>query len=341
MGRRTARGLLTALAATMALWLVPAPTFASQLELAQSSYSYDINAAAVEGVDQSYEYTGFAIRPSVLVFAYDSETQSWPLTLTEGIDYEVTYGENVETQGSVTVQGIGSYYGESTTYFAITPAKTYDVATANVEGVDGSYDYTGSAIRPHVTVYIYDSSYNQITLAEGTDYTVTYGENTTAGTEGTVTVSGIGSYYGTQTLRFSIVAWYADMYRVYNPNSGEHFYTASASERDHLSRLGWKYEGVAWQAPLTSYLPVYRLYNPNAGEHHYATSTYECDYLVGAGWKLEGIGWYADDNYATPVYRLYNPHAYANNHHYTVDLNESNWLRSLGWIYEGIGWYGL
>ena len=35
-----------------------------------------------------------------------------------------------------------------------------------------------------------------------------------------------------------------EMYRLYNPNSGEHFYTADASERDHLVDVGWNYEGI-------------------------------------------------------------------------------------------------
>ena len=35
------------------------------------------------------------------------------------------------------------------------------------------------------------------------------------------------------------------MYRLYNPNSGEHFYTSNQGERDHLVSLGWRYEGVA------------------------------------------------------------------------------------------------
>lgn len=33
-----------------------------------------------------------------------------------------------------------------------------------------------------------------------------------------------------------------DMYRLYNPNSGEHFYTADSNERDHLTGVGWVYE---------------------------------------------------------------------------------------------------
>ena len=52
----------------------------------------------------------------------------------------------------------------------------------------------------------------------------------------------------------------ADMYRMYNRNSGEHFYTASTVERNSLVNAGWRYEGIGWRAPETSSAPVYRLY---------------------------------------------------------------------------------
>ena len=64
-----------------------------------------------------------------------------------------------------------------------------------------------------------------------------------------------------------------DMYRLYNPNSGEHFYTANTTERDNVKKAGWKYEGIGWYAP-TSGDPVYRLYNPNAGDHHYSATRF-------------------------------------------------------------------
>lgn len=38
-----------------------------------------------------------------------------------------------------------------------------------------------------------------------------------------------------------------DVYRLYNPKSGEHFYTTSAIERDSIVESGWDYEGVAWK----------------------------------------------------------------------------------------------
>ncbi len=132
-----------------------------------------------------------------------------------------------------------------------------------------------------------------------------------------------------------------NMYRLYNPNSGEHFYTSSVGERNNLIRIGWNYEGVGWVAPVTSNTPVYRLYNQNGGEHHYTTSIGERNMLINAGWTDEGIGWYSDDQERVPLYRQYNPNAFANNHNYTTSRSENDWLVSIGWQAEGIGWYGI
>lgn len=128
------------------------------------------------------------------------------------------------------------------------------------------------------------------------------------------------------------------MFRLYNPNSGEHFYTSSTVERDSIIAVGWQDEGAGWIAP-TEGDPVYRLYNQYAGEHHYTTSAVERDMLVSVGWNDEGIGWYAGGE--RPLYRLYNPNAYANNHHYSTDVGERDILISIGWQDEGIAWYGV
>ncbi len=131
------------------------------------------------------------------------------------------------------------------------------------------------------------------------------------------------------------------MSRLYNPYTGEHFYTASTYERDELVKLGWQYEGVGWTAPATSDTPVFRLYNPYAGDHHYTTSEEERDYLVSAGWNDEGIGWYSDDAQTTPLYREYNPNAVTGAHNYTTSAAEHDYLVSIGWSDEGIAWYAL
>ena len=148
---------------------------------------------------------------------------------------------------------------------------------------------------------------------------------------------GVGAYPYV-ALEFELVN---PMYRLYNPNSGEHFYTANPAERSNLISLGWNDEGIGWYAPAHSNTPVYRLYNPNAGEHHYTTNVAERNNLVSLGWNDEGIGWYSDDSQRVPLYRQYNPNEFANNHNYTTSLEENNWLVSLGWRAEDIGWYGV
>lgn len=136
------------------------------------------------------------------------------------------------------------------------------------------------------------------------------------------------------------------MHRLYNPYSGEHFYTASAAERDDVVKAGWRYEGVGWTAPAKSNTPVYRLYSGT--DHHYTMDAEERDNLVRVGWKYEGVGWYSDDAKGVPLYRQFNPyvnpHARRNNsgsHNYTVSKAENDNLVRVGWKAEGIGWYGV
>ena len=144
------------------------------------------------------------------------------------------------------------------------------------------------------------------------------------------------------------------MNRLYNPNSGEHFYTADVKEKEALVNLGWNDEGYGWVAPetpatvtKTSDQPVYRLYNPNAGDHHYTMSKEERNTLVAYGWKDENVGWYSAEDAkhngkTVTVWRQYNPYANgAGSHNYTTDRAENNYLVSLGWIYEGKAWNAL
>ena len=131
------------------------------------------------------------------------------------------------------------------------------------------------------------------------------------------------------------------MYRLYNPNSGEHFYTSNSTEKDNLVTTGWSDEGIGWIAPEKSDTPVYRLYNANAGDHHYTMDAKERDGLITAGWKDEGIGWYSDDDKTVPLYREYNPNAVTGTHNYTTDKAEHMNLVKAGWKDEGIGWYAI
>lgn len=134
---------------------------------------------------------------------------------------------------------------------------------------------------------------------------------------------------------------YLVLRRLYNSNSGEHFYSSEPQEIEFLKKAGWSDEGDAWNAPYKTGRPVYRLYNPNAGDHHYTLSETERDYLVAHGWKDEGIGWNSADESGAPVYRQYNPNAKCGSHNFTLSEREHGALVGMGWKDEGIAWYGV
>ena len=302
-------------------------------------------------------YSGSAFTP-VPTLTYGT------LTLRNGSDFSLSYSGNVNAgTATVTITGKGNYTGTATTTFVI---NCRDISAATISPI-ASQSYTGSEIRPEVTVRYYSTP-----LTSGTDFTVSYSNNINPGTA-VVTITGAGNYAGTKTANFVINAPAPDpdpvdpdpvdpdpvdpdpiipddppapagtvnMYRLYNPNSGEHFYTANIAERNNLIIVGWNYEGIGWIAPESSNTPVYRLYNQYGGEHHYTTDIAERDSLIAVGWTYEDIGWYSDDAQTVPLYRQYNPNAFANNHNYTTSLAENNFLASIGWIEEGTGWYGV
>lgn len=133
----------------------------------------------------------------------------------------------------------------------------------------------------------------------------------------------------------------AALYRLYNSNTGEHFYTQSQHERDALVGYGWNDEGIGWKSPETSDYPVYRLYNPNAGDHHFTMDEHEKDVLVSVGWKYDGIAFYSlPENEGLRVYRACNPNAKAAGaYNYTLNKTEHDYLLHIGWIDEGTAWW--
>lgn len=132
------------------------------------------------------------------------------------------------------------------------------------------------------------------------------------------------------------------VYRLYNPNSGEHFYTTQMHEKLNCIRAGWNDEGIGWQSGETG-VRVFRVYNPNAGDHHYTLNTFEVAHLKSLGWWNEGEAFYSPEATWPKVnlYRLYNPNAKAGAHHYTPHAYERDHLVKVGWRYEGIGFYAV
>ena len=145
------------------------------------------NATITSISDQSY--TGYAICPPVTVYVSN-------VLLREGTDYTVSYSNNVNMGTAiVTITGIGSYSGTRTTTFRITGPNLYSASIAAIP----DQLYTGSEIRPAVTVTV-----NNMTLRQNTDYYVSYSNNRNVGTA-TVTVTGRGNYTGTRSTTFRIM----------------------------------------------------------------------------------------------------------------------------------------
>lgn len=121
------------------------------------------------------------------------------------------------------------------------------------------------AYNPNIGLHFFTSSYNefqQIVQAGLTD------ESHERGGIGVLLVQDIGS---------------APLHRLYNPNNGEHYYTLSDVERDHLVMQGWTFErdeGFLYEEPTVCTSPIYRLYNEAFGGHLFTENPEVRDHVL-------------------------------------------------------------
>jgi photosystem II stability/assembly factor-like uncharacterized protein len=120
------------------------------------------------------------------------------------------------------------------------------------------------------------------------------------------------------------------VFRFYNTQTGAHFYTASATERDHVLAT-WPqflYEGAAFFAAAADpggALPIYRFFNTQTGAHFYTASAAERDKVIATlpQFVFEGISFYGFDDSepgSVKLYRFYNTQTGA--HFYTTQDDE-------------------
>ena len=88
--------------------------------------------------------------------------------------------------------------GNTVTLYAVWKTTDKDIANCRIVVSPASYDYTGTAVIPFVTV-----SDGNDTLKENTDYKLSYKDNLNVGTA-YVTVKGTGQYKGTAEKTFTI-----------------------------------------------------------------------------------------------------------------------------------------
>ena len=139
----------------------------------------------------------FSLALSESTFTY-SGTEQCPSAsingLTEGIDYELSYSNNVNVgTASVTATGIGEYTGTITKSFTI-KQKSFTPEEYTVSLSQDRFYYDKTEKCPEVTIEGLDPD---------TDYDVTYSNNINVGT-GTAIITGKGNYTGTLSVSFLI-----------------------------------------------------------------------------------------------------------------------------------------
>ncbi len=159
---------------------------------------------------KAQDYTGEAVYPDVVL-------TDKKYTLVNGTDYRINWPSDCTSVGNVTltVEGLGKYAGIRTATFAI---KGTAIKSASVSGIASSYGYEGEAIEPAgpsddnnnigtALLTITDSKTKVKTnLVKGRDFTVSYKNNSKAGTA-TAVFTGTGRYTGTVSKTFKIAAY--------------------------------------------------------------------------------------------------------------------------------------
>ena len=166
--------------ATVTITAKPDSNFTGTLVKSFTISPKTLSEAMVSSISDQ-PYAGQQIKPTVIVM--DGTTE-----LVAGRDYTVTYGDNNtvgSNAGTVTITGKGNYKGTVTRNFNITNSGTFEVVVDNK-----TLTYAGNKKEPAVTVWaVSDGGKTKRQLTESTDYTLTYGDNTDAGTA-SVTVTG-------------------------------------------------------------------------------------------------------------------------------------------------------
>ncbi len=166
---------------------------AHQWQTALTGYKLTVTPASIEDakveVSGDLTYDGTTKEPTVIVKLGEKE-------LVKGTDYTIS-GNTATNAGThqLTINGIGNYNGSKETSWSIAPK----VVSATVTVNGGPFTYTGSEIRPTVTV-----KEGTATIPES-EYTVSYSGNINAGTATvTITDKAGGNYTVSGSTTFEI-----------------------------------------------------------------------------------------------------------------------------------------
>lgn len=196
-------------------------TLAAGTDYTLSLPEESVNAGEYNGsVAGTGNYTGtiglsYKIVPKTLTKAmisapsltYNGEEQSADITvkdgsrtLTEDTDYTISGDRKGTETGtySFEIEGIGNYTGSAESSFVIDPVSVKSAVIGLTIPEEG-YTYDGTAKKPEIASVVIGDK----TLTVDTDYTISYKNNTKAGTA-TVTITGKDHYKDTATKTFVI-----------------------------------------------------------------------------------------------------------------------------------------
>lgn len=138
-------------------------------------------------------YTGKIIKPEVTVALKDGTK------LTEGTDYTITYQKNVNAgTAAIVIEGKGAYSGTVKKTFKIKPLVLTNNKDIIAEPVGKATKNAKGKYEIEVAV-----KNNEKPLVKGTDYTISFKNNTKPGTA-TAVIKGKGNYTKTTTVTFEI-----------------------------------------------------------------------------------------------------------------------------------------
>jgi hypothetical protein len=137
------------------------------------------------------------------------------------------------------------------------------------------------------------------------------------------------------------------IYRLYNPGTGFHLFSANRGEIDRITGQGFVNEGVAYRTSAVASQALHRFYQVALGRHFYSANNAERDALVAnpaSGYLYEGVAYQvyaatAAPLNTTPVMRFYDP--VAATHFYTASPAEQQVLQTTrpDWVMEGVAWH--
>ena len=305
----------------------------------------DINDCNIYEISD-VEYTGGKVTPKIRI-TFNG------MSLTQDTDYTLSSDSIKPGTGKVTITGIGGFTGTRTVSFKITKKNVSKLTVSSIP----EQTFTGFEITPSVTI-----KNGKTTLKEGTDYTLSYSDNTGVTTKAAVVITGKGNYTGTKTVYFSIVTaadytwkndsgkWYlydreGNMLTGWQQVNGKWYFLND----DGVMATGWLCRGEFWYylepsgAMVTGWKQIgsiwYYFENSgvmktgwlNSGNTWYYLNS---DGAMVTGWKQIGGIWY----YFASSGAMKTGWQYIGSSWYYF---ESSGAMKTGWLCSGGNWYYL